>query len=55
MQDVVKERHPAKDQQNTAQPALGFGAVQQSEQNERRSQCHEQVVERRRILQRVEE
>ena len=50
MKDVVKQRHPAKDQQNTAQAALRFGLVDQAQNDGRGSECHEQVVERRRIL-----
>jgi hypothetical protein len=36
MQEIVKQRYPAKHHENPTQPARGFSAVKQSEQNERR-------------------
>src|SRR5215470_821134 len=55
MQDVVKERHPPKHQQNAAQPAPRFSVVEQAKQHERWPKRDKQVIERRRILQHVEE
>src|SRR6516225_3852331 len=55
VQDIVKQRYPAEYQQNPSQPLLRSYPVKQPKQDECRTQCHEQVVERRRILERVEE
>src|SRR5215468_3139609 len=55
MQDVVEERNPAEDQENPTQPTFRFGPIQQSQEDHGRSECHQQVVERRRIFQSVEE
>src|ERR1700687_2455183 len=55
MEDIVKQRSPPKNQKNTTQPAFCSGLVHQPKKDEGRSECHEQVVERRRILERVKE